>query len=199
MSEFWLNTPTSHHNLKLVYLKSWTESKMSSGGVILENLSGKKLFVLVLVLFICQIGCFLLGGLIGTFVVCRFFILRYRNMLTLICSANTVQYRHGISFQVHLQPKQFVVVHQRCGSMCYTRIGHLHVWIWFSRQRHSFHIPGTYLRMQFDLSWDLLNKYIPYFFTRVQQKTQLCDMLYLVLQYYIYYLHRYLLHEMARH
>ncbi|VVC30451.1 Hypothetical protein CINCED_3A005739 [Cinara cedri] len=38
---------------------------MSGGGVILENLSGKKLFVLVLVLFICQIGCFLLGGLLA--------------------------------------------------------------------------------------------------------------------------------------
>ncbi|XP_050528030.1 protein wntless [Daktulosphaira vitifoliae] len=36
-----------------------------SGGVILENLSGRKLFVLVFLLLICQLACFLIGGLIA--------------------------------------------------------------------------------------------------------------------------------------
>lgn len=36
-----------------------------AGGVILENLSGKKLFVLVSSLLFCQLACFLIGGLVG--------------------------------------------------------------------------------------------------------------------------------------
>lgn len=38
-------------------------SKMS--GTILENLSGKKLTILVSFLLLCQLICFLIGGLIG--------------------------------------------------------------------------------------------------------------------------------------
>lgn len=34
-------------------------------GTILENLSGRKLTVLVVSLLICQVICFLIGGLIG--------------------------------------------------------------------------------------------------------------------------------------
>lgn len=40
--------------------------KKMAGGVILENLSGKKLFVLVSLLLLCQLACFLIGGLVGT-------------------------------------------------------------------------------------------------------------------------------------
>lgn len=36
-------------------------------GTILENLSGKKLSILVGTLLICQVICFLIGGLIGNF------------------------------------------------------------------------------------------------------------------------------------
>lgn len=36
-----------------------------AGGVILENLSGKKLFVLVSTLLFCQLACFLIGGLVA--------------------------------------------------------------------------------------------------------------------------------------
>jgi len=36
-----------------------------AGGVILENLNGKKLFVLVSLLLFCQLACFLIGGLVG--------------------------------------------------------------------------------------------------------------------------------------
>lgn len=34
-------------------------------GTILENLSGKKLTILVSILLICQLICFLIGGLMG--------------------------------------------------------------------------------------------------------------------------------------
>lgn len=34
-------------------------------GAILENLSGKKLGILVTLLLICQVICFLIGGLFG--------------------------------------------------------------------------------------------------------------------------------------
>lgn len=36
-------------------------------GTIIENLSGRKLSVLVILLVIAQIVCFLIGGLIGKF------------------------------------------------------------------------------------------------------------------------------------
>jgi len=36
-----------------------------AGGVILENLSGKKLFVLVSSLLFCQLACFLIGGIVA--------------------------------------------------------------------------------------------------------------------------------------
>jgi hypothetical protein len=36
-----------------------------AGGVILENLSGKKLFVLVASLLFCQLASFLIGGIVG--------------------------------------------------------------------------------------------------------------------------------------
>lgn len=35
------------------------------GGTILENLSAKKLSILVSTLLVCLVACFLLGGLIG--------------------------------------------------------------------------------------------------------------------------------------
>lgn len=38
-------------------------------GTILENLSGKKLSILVSILLICQLICFLVGGLIGKFII----------------------------------------------------------------------------------------------------------------------------------
>lgn len=41
------------------------ENDKMAGGVILENLSGKKLFVLVSSLLFCQLACFLIGGLVG--------------------------------------------------------------------------------------------------------------------------------------
>ena len=34
-------------------------------GTVLENLSGKKLSVLVFCFLLCQVACFLIGGLIG--------------------------------------------------------------------------------------------------------------------------------------
>lgn len=34
-------------------------------GTILENLSGRKLSILVSTLLVCQVVCFLVGGLIG--------------------------------------------------------------------------------------------------------------------------------------
>lgn len=34
-------------------------------GAIIENLSGRKLFVLISILMLCQLACFLIGGLIG--------------------------------------------------------------------------------------------------------------------------------------
>lgn len=40
-------------------------------GTILENLSGKKLSILVGTLLVCQVVCFLIGGLIGKLICYR--------------------------------------------------------------------------------------------------------------------------------
>ena len=40
---------------------------VAMGGAIIENLSGKKLSILIGILMACQFSCFLLGGLIGEY------------------------------------------------------------------------------------------------------------------------------------
>lgn len=38
-------------------------------GTVLENLSNRKLFVLTSTLLICQVVCFLIGGLVGEYLI----------------------------------------------------------------------------------------------------------------------------------
>lgn len=49
----------------IIFYESVESSENKMGGVILENLSGKKLFILVMCLLFCQVLCFLIGALIA--------------------------------------------------------------------------------------------------------------------------------------